>query len=341
MCSSDLSTVSVLLHPQRLERDRVVGFAQRADRAGLGGLWSVEAGFDSIGMAHEMLTASERIVVGSAIAARWKRHPMQMAEAAATVDHLYPGRLAIGVGSAGWMDDPRQAWMQPLDRPVGRMREYVEVMRAAFNGGVVDYVGEFYDVHDQLDLAPGSHMPIYVAGGGPQLCRLSARMADGVFIEARLASPFAELVAETRATLEAAGREPDVFPVHQMALVSVADKRADARATLRRNLIDVGFGDPGDQRALADAGYKDTVEALVAHLAAGDVSSASSALPDEVVDLVALAFETTDSDGYVRSRLRELIRPGATRLVLYPYSTDGQWLGEYERVFALLESLSR
>jgi 5,10-methylenetetrahydromethanopterin reductase len=334
----DLAQISVLIGPQRLDRVAAREYARRAEQAGMRKLWTVEGSFDSIGMAHELMAGTERLAVGTAVAQRWKRHPMQLAEAAATVDHLYPGRLAVGIGTAGWVEDPRQAWQQPLDHPVARMREYLELLRAALSGDTVDYRGRFYDAHDQIDFAPGARVPLYLAAGGPQLCRLAARVADGVFIEAPVASVVDGLVADTRSGLQEARRDRGGFAVHQLVHVSVAERREHARDTLRRNLIST-LANTEYQRALTEEGYGEVVEAIKLHLAGGDVPRAEAALSDEVVDILGLALEPTDSVDDAWARIMGLMRPGVTDLVLYPYSTEGHWTDEYERVFRRLESL--
>lgn len=335
------SRVSIMLHTQRLDRDRLVQFARCAEDAGLGGLWSVESSFDSLVMAHEMLAATKAITVGTGVAARWKRHPMQLAEAAGTLDHLYPGRFAIGVGSSSWVTDARRAWHQGLERPVARMREYVEVLKSGLTGEIVDYSGDFYDLYAQAHFEPGARVPVYVAGGGPQYCRLAGRHAEGLFLAAKPPHSIASLVSEFERSAAAAGRDVGGLRVLQVVPAIVGGSHQEARDRLRANLLEICLQDEQQQLALAEAGFESEVRKIRHQLAADDWDGAAEAVSDDVVELLGLPLALGDSAEEVRERISSVFASEATDIVLYPYSTTSTWLQEYERLFALIASLPR
>jgi alkanesulfonate monooxygenase SsuD/methylene tetrahydromethanopterin reductase-like flavin-dependent oxidoreductase (luciferase family) len=346
-----MGRISLGLNAQRLGRADLVQIARRADEIGLGGMWAVEARSDSLGFAHEVLTASEQLTVGTCVAVMWKRHPMQLAEAAATLDHLYPGRFSIGIGSGGWIGDTRQAWGQGLDRAVGRMREYIDALRQALVGQPVDYSGKFYDFSGQLDFSPGARVPVYVGAGGPQMCRMAAVRADGLFIETCPPSTVETLVETTRAAAADAGRDTSTLRLHRVTLVSVAETRDAARDHLRRNLLDTALTDDRRQQTMVEAGYQGVVESINACLSVGDLAGACAAIPDEVVDLLALALTPDDSTDYIDGRLTALAGFPEAHVVLYPYVSESgvggtpsaderaPWVAEYDGVLEFLSSV--
>jgi alkanesulfonate monooxygenase SsuD/methylene tetrahydromethanopterin reductase-like flavin-dependent oxidoreductase (luciferase family) len=341
MSSLDLSTTSVIVYPENLDRRQLIEFARRADSAGFRAVWTIDRGSDPIAFAHEILAASERIATGTCVAVRWKRHPMYVAEVAATIDHLYPGRFAIGLGAAAWITDPRQAWGQPTDRPVARMGEYVDVVRAALTGEMVDHRGDFYDVQHQLDFGPGSRVPIYVAAGGPQQCHVGGRKADGVFFTPGPPSFLGRLADEVGSAARAGGRDPLTLRVHQLVFAFVADTREQARSHVRSGLINRVFSSPTNRRLFAEAGFAEVVASVEQGLTDGDPAAARRSIPDSVVDAFGVALVPTDSPDYVAARLAAVRAPGVTDLILWPHFADrSEWAPGYEALFSLFGNLS-
>jgi alkanesulfonate monooxygenase SsuD/methylene tetrahydromethanopterin reductase-like flavin-dependent oxidoreductase (luciferase family) len=341
--------ISVLVSPHRLERGQLAGYAQRAEAAGLPALWVTESSADALIFALEMLAATDRLITGSCIAPRWKRHPQQMAEAAATIDHLYPGRFAIGLGSAGWIEDPRHSFGQGLDRPVARMREYVEVLRAALCGEEFDHAGEFYDAVGQLPFGPGRRVPIYVAAGGPKFSRMSGRVADGIFIQADPPETLRGLSDAMGAAAVEADRKTDELRIHQMIVTSVAETLAEARDKLRRYLLEMVFIEQPHVDSLAKAGYSDVATNVSGLLKSRDETAAMDAIPDEVVDLLTLPLTPQVTLAEVASQLAaKAAGAGATDVILACHASEevpdtdrgaADWVDEYDGLFAVIPSL--
>jgi alkanesulfonate monooxygenase SsuD/methylene tetrahydromethanopterin reductase-like flavin-dependent oxidoreductase (luciferase family) len=336
----DLSTTSVMIYPQRLERSQLTELVRQVESAGFRALWTADVGSDPLTYAHEILAATDRITAGTCVAVRWKRHPAHLAEVAATIDHLYPGRLVIGLGAAARITDPRAAWGQPIDRPVARMGEYVDIVRAALSDGAVDHKGEFYDVRHQLDFAPGARVRIYTAAGGPMQSRLGARKADGVFFMPNPPWFLSELADQIRSAAVAIDRDVSTLPTHQLVFAFVAETRARARDHIRWGVTNRVLGYPATRRLLADRGYSEVVHSVEQRLDAGDLEGAARLLPDSLVDMFGLALEPADSPDYVETALGALRAPGVTDLILWPYFADrADWAPGYQSAFRLFQEL--
>jgi alkanesulfonate monooxygenase SsuD/methylene tetrahydromethanopterin reductase-like flavin-dependent oxidoreductase (luciferase family) len=103
-----------------------VRLAHLAEQVGLGEVWLAEHHFMSYGvcpsavtLAGHLLGATDRIGVGTAVSVLPSTHPVALAEQAAMLDQLAPGRLHLGVGRGGpW----RELAVLGGGRPVGLRR---------------------------------------------------------------------------------------------------------------------------------------------------------------------------------------------------------------------------
>lgn len=158
--------------------------AARAERAGADTLCVGEAWDDSFAAATVVALASRRARVMTAVTT-WSRPPVATAVGAVTVDEVAAGRFALGLGTmpAAWSRD--RYGIDP-SRPLGRMREYVEVVRgavAATPAEPLHHDGEWFPVRHY----PGTPrargpVPVHLAATRPGMARLAGEIADGVLV---------------------------------------------------------------------------------------------------------------------------------------------------------------
>src|ERR687887_979937 len=105
--------------------------AREADRLGYSVCWAAEAyGSDAPTVLSFVAAQTERIDIGSAIMQIPARQPAMTAMTAATLDSLSGGRFRLGLGVSG--PQVSEGWYGVrFDKPLGRTREYVEIVRAA------------------------------------------------------------------------------------------------------------------------------------------------------------------------------------------------------------------
>lgn len=111
----------------------------------------------------------------------YRIHPAILAQAAATVTVMAPGRFSFGVGSGEKLNEHilGDAW---LSAPVRQERfaEAVEVIRKLWTGETVRHQGRFFTVDAaRLFTLPENPPPILVSGFGPESTQLAARIGDG------------------------------------------------------------------------------------------------------------------------------------------------------------------
>ncbi len=207
--------------------------------------------------------ATETLRVGTLVLGNDYRHPVVVANDAATVDLLSGGRLELGLG-AGWMtaDYERGGW--PLDRAgvrIARLDESIAIIKGLMADGPFSFDGQHYRVAD-LEGEPKPvqrpHPPFVIGGGGPKILALAARQAQIVGINANLAAgegehpdSMASLAADaTDRKLEhlraAAGDRFDELEIQTLTgFVHVTDDRTSIAAA-----IAAGMGAPDPEVAL-------------------------------------------------------------------------------------------
>jgi len=110
------------------------------------------------------------------------RHPVPVAKALTTIDHLSKGRLIVGVGVGGEYPEEWQASGVPLNERGPRCNEGLELLRRVWTEDGVTHTARFYPVRD-VTLVPRPyqrpHPPIWVGGRREASQRRAARFASG------------------------------------------------------------------------------------------------------------------------------------------------------------------
>jgi F420-dependent oxidoreductase-like protein len=151
-----------------------LALAREADRLGYSVCWVAEAyGSDAPTVLAWVAAQTERIDVGAAVMQIPARTPAMTAMTAATLDTLSGGRFRLGLGVSG--PQVSEGWHGvPFAKPLGRTREYVDIVRMALRRERVQYDGEHWTL--PLPGGPGKalkltvhpvreQIPIYLASG--------------------------------------------------------------------------------------------------------------------------------------------------------------------------------
>jgi alkanesulfonate monooxygenase SsuD/methylene tetrahydromethanopterin reductase-like flavin-dependent oxidoreductase (luciferase family) len=127
----------------QLPMDAIPGLARQAEAHGFDCAWGGEANNkDPTVMLSAIAAVTRQLKVGSAIYHILGRTPATLALQAVGLDELTGGRFLLGIGSS----NPTIAkWHgQTLDHPLGRVREYIEIVRAAMRGEKLAFDGKYF-----------------------------------------------------------------------------------------------------------------------------------------------------------------------------------------------------
>ena len=220
----------------------VVGLARRAETLGFGSVWVGDSVLakprhDPLSTLAAVATATDAVGLGTAVHLPVLRHPVHVAHRTATLDQLSGGRLRWGVGVGRGADVAAEYGNLgvPFEERGRRLDELLEVVTGLWEGGPVDYDGEFYSLQDaSIGFEPASPPPVYLATS-------AFDREDGIPepIEDRLAShgsgwlpitlspaAYADGIAAVRSTLAEAGRSAEPFDA-AMYLDVVIDEDED------------------------------------------------------------------------------------------------------------------
>ena len=109
-------------------------------------------------------------------------HPAIVAQAAATMATLLPGRFFLGLGTGEQLNEHivGRRW-PPYEIRAAMLEEAIGIIRALWTGEPVDHHGEHFTVEQaRLYSLPDQPPPIIVAAAGPEAARLAARVGDGL-----------------------------------------------------------------------------------------------------------------------------------------------------------------
>jgi F420-dependent oxidoreductase-like protein len=122
-----------------------------AERAGVQCAWMTCGGAapDPLVVFAAAASRTAHILLGTSIIPTFPRHPLALVQGALAVDALAPGRLRLGVGPSH-KPSIEGTWGIPFERPQEHLREYLTILRAALNGGKVDFAGKRLTARVQL-----------------------------------------------------------------------------------------------------------------------------------------------------------------------------------------------
>lgn len=130
------------------------------------------------------LERTDRIEVGPGVTCpTFRYHPGELAQAFASMDHMYPGRVFLGVGTGELLNEGPLGYEWP-DYPERkeRLMEAMKVIRSLWRDNHVNFDGKYYDLKDaNLYTRPKTDIPIYMAAEGPKSSEMAGRYGDGLF----------------------------------------------------------------------------------------------------------------------------------------------------------------
>jgi F420-dependent oxidoreductase-like protein len=309
-----------------LDIDKVL----EAERLGYTSVWTAEAyGSDAVTPAAWIAARTTRIDVGTGIMQIPARTPAMTAMTAMTLDALSGGRFRLGLGVSG--PQVAEGWHgQPFGKPLAKTREYVDIVRAILKREKpVEFRGEYYQIPYAGADATGlgkplksilhgrATLPIYLAAVGPKNVALAAEIADGwipVFFSPRRSAMFREWLEEG---FKRGGRSRERFDVMPMVPVVIGADAAACRAVVKpRIALYVGGMGARGRNFYNDIarryGYDAAAKTIQDLYLAGKKPEAEAAVPDDLVDEVALCGPRER----IRERLAEWTTSGVTTIMV-------------------------
>ena len=272
----------------------LVDLIVQAEEAGVRQVWATQGGAST-----DLLTAyaaafqrTGEIRLGTSIVPIYPRHPLALAQQAATAAGLGPGRLRLGIGTSH-RPSIEGVYGMKMEEPLEYLKEYVEVVHAALWDGSVNHQGRFFTA--KVKMNHPQPVPVLIAALGEKAFRLAGQISDGAIswnVPARHLLDVA--MPALREGAKSAGRETPPLVAHIPVVLS--EDAAVARAAAKKALS-VYARLPFYYNMWSAAGYP---------------LEADGSVSDDLVDnLVVMGDEAV-----VAARLNELLDSGLDELLL-------------------------
>ncbi|MFL6380895.1 MAG: LLM class flavin-dependent oxidoreductase [Nitrososphaeraceae archaeon] len=271
-----------------LSMHEVLSFAKIADKnKAIDSLWIPESwgreAFASLGAVSQV---TRNVKLGTAITNIYSRTPATIAMAATTLDMLSGNRTIIGLGAS------TPAIVENLHgikfgKPIGRMREYIECIRAMLKGDKVTYNGTYVRVNDfKLLYKPQREsVPIFLGCVNSNMLSLASNFADGALLYLR---PLEEL-RNTVVRIKSAVRENKNFEIACVFICAVSNRQPEkARARAARTLAFYIAVGKYYRNFLAENGFRDETEQIGLEYWRNGLEAASSFVPETMLNSLTI-----------------------------------------------------
>ena len=267
-----------------LTMGEVLSFAKRADKnKRIHSLWIPESwGREAFASLGAMSQATSSVKLGTAIINIYSRTPATIAMAASTLDMLSRNRTIIGLGAStpAIVEDFHGLGFA---KPVARMREYIECIRAMIKGDKVDYDGKHVKAKGfKLLYEPQrERIPIFVACVNTNMISLASDMADGMLLYLR---PLQEL-KETVMRIKLATRGNKSFEIACILICAVSTREPEkARARAAKTLAFYVSVGKYYRNFLSENGFRKETEQIATEYRQNGLEAASRIVPQTMLD---------------------------------------------------------
>lgn len=280
-----MNGLKIGVHVAAATAQKTVDGIVAAEEAGIECAWLTVGGlapdpFAVFGAAAQRTT---KIMFGTSIVPTFPRHPLTMAQGAAAVDSLAPGRMRLGVGPSH-KPTVEGTWGIPFERPLEHLREYLTILKAILGEGSVEFDGKRLHAHGRI--AGPTQVQVLASALRTNGFRVCGELADGA-ISWVCPLPYLRDVAVPAINEGAAkaGRTPPPLIAHVPVVVSedVEGVRAGAARQIgfypRVPFYSQMFQDAGFPEAKEGTLSERMIDSLVVHGSAEAVKERLRAVP--------------------------------------------------------------
>jgi F420-dependent oxidoreductase-like protein len=306
--------------------------------AGLDTIWVAEAyGFDSPTLMGYLAAKTDRVEIGSAILNIYSRTPSALLQTAAGLDNVSQGRAIIGLGASGPQVIEGFHGV-PYDKPLGRTREIIDLIRRGMRRETLVHDGIF-----TLPLPEGQgtglgkplkllnrperpSIPLYVAALGPKNVEGVAEYADGwlpfLFVPEKAGEVWGDALAAGNAKRQEGLAPLEVCAGGMVAIGEGPETKAlldFARPTVALYVGGMGARGKNFYNELAVRyGYEKEAKEIQDLYLGGNKRDAEKVVPAELLELGNLVGPAS----YVKERIAAFAEAGVTNLQVMPASDD-------------------
>jgi alkanesulfonate monooxygenase SsuD/methylene tetrahydromethanopterin reductase-like flavin-dependent oxidoreductase (luciferase family) len=304
------------------ELDQAIERVQLVERLGYEAVFDTHiAGRDGLMLLAAYGQATSTIKLGTGVLPCFPRHPVSLGVEAATLDEILGGRLILGIGPSHQIT--METWYGiPMEKPLTRMKEYVDVLRQLFTNGFASINGEFYNsTFGFMGYKARPDIPIMVSALAPNMLRWAGEKTEGTILWGCLPSYIEKVVAPT---MNEGGRNVDIVA----AIPTAVTTNVSAAYEKFRGEFFTYMMLPFYRRAIEGAGYGDEIRAFDEANGKGDRDGALKAISERML----AEFTAIGTEDDVRKKIEEYRSAGVTLPSIGAFDAGDGWAG-YEATY--------
>ena len=273
-------------------------------------------------------TNTSNIPIGSSILNTYSRTPAAISQEYAMLEELSEGRMILGLGSSG-ANVVEHFHGVPFEKPLSRIREYVEIFNTLIAGEKLNYEGSFFQMSRGFQLhynRTRNKIPVYIAAITPKSIRQTGEIADGIYPIHWPRGLFEDLRASLKEGASSSDNPDKKFTIAPFTKITVLDgsqdddeKWLEARGLIHHYVNRMGVF---YWQMLERNGFEAEVGASRAAWAERDRETSVLAISDDMVR----ECQVIGSQEEVRAQLQERSDLGADVQMLYmPQGTPDEF----------------
>ncbi len=276
-----------------------IELAQQAEAAGYDDLWLADAGgLDALTLVPILLEHTSRVRVGIAVVPIYTRTPAVLASTFAVIAQAYPGRFIPGLGTSSHAIIERWHGLN-FEKPLTRTKETVALLRSMLAGEKTRFSGDTLTSNGYVQAPTEPALPIYLAGLRPKMVETAAEIGDGVILNLFPRSALPKIMAHVATGAERAGKTAQQIEVVCRQMVAVTDDKAQARQAFRASFVSY-YATPVYNKFLDWCGFPDAAREIREGWAAKDRERTAAALPDDLIDEIAVIGDAPECQQIIR-----------------------------------------
>jgi coenzyme F420-dependent oxidoreductase len=288
----DAALDGVLMLSDHSTVDEAVAQARRYEDHGFARVSMGEVtGWNVVPVLTAIARETDDIGISNDVFAPPARSPAMLAQTALTLHDASDGRYRLGLGPSSPALVER--WHSgEFDPALRRTRETIDIVRAVYEGGKVEYDGEVFDMggmgYDRQ--VPDDPPAIDLATLGPTAVEMTGRFADGWVPQLFTADGLRDRLRDLERGADLGDRSAEDVRVAPIVRTFVHENGDYARSMARQMVAFlVGAYGPFYGNSVADQGYPEAVEEIRAAWEEKDTAAMAAALPDEALEELAAA----------------------------------------------------
>ncbi len=304
----------------------IVECVRLAEELGYESAWVAEGhGGDQFSILTACAVATNKILLGTSITSVFVRSAPTIAMAAACVDHYSDGRCILGLGSSHRVQVGPEHGLE-FSKPVQRLRECVDIVRALLRDSTVSYEGSVFNI-ERFDLwfePLRNEIPIYVAAVRPRMLQICGEISQGTILTYCTLEHAAVAAENVALGARNADKDPTEVDVATLLPCAVSDDVNQARDSLRAGVVSYAVGFPRYRRLMVEAGFAQEIEEVRQAWSEGNREGALKLVPPELIDKIAVV----GTPEQCRRQVQEYRQAGITLPIISPRASGADAKGE-------------